>query len=99
MRSRPMTSGRPWATATVGARRASAYGIEVARALGRGLAAAGVTVVSGMAFGVDAAAHTGALEVAGPTVAVLGGGAERAYPPSKQRLHQRLCRDACVVSE
>jgi DNA processing protein len=58
-----------------------------------------VTVVSGMAFGVDAAAHAGALEVAGPTVAVLGGAAERAYPASKQRLHQRLVRYACVISE
>ena len=87
------------AVAVVGARRATQYGLEVARSLGRGLAAAGVTVVSGMAFGVDAAAHAGALEVAGPTVAVLGGAAERAYPASKQRLHQRLVRDACVISE
>jgi len=85
--------------AIVGARRASAYGIEVATALGRGLAAAGLTVVSGMALGVDAAAHAGALEVDGPTVAVLAGGPERAYPASKRRLHERIRSQGAVVSE
>ena len=70
--------------AIVGARRATAYGLDVARALGRGLAAAGVVVVSGMALGVDSAAHAGALEVGGPTIAVLAGGADRAYPASKR---------------
>ena len=73
--------------AVVGTRRASADGLEVARALGRGLAAAGVTVVSGMALGVDSAAHAGALESSGRTVAVLAGGADVPYPPSKARLH------------
>ena len=72
-RSAPAAS---WSTArpsaVVGARRASEYGVEVARTLGRGLSAAGVTVVSGMAMGVDAAAHEGALAVGGATVAVLG---------------------------
>jgi len=85
--------------AVVGARRASPYGLEVARAIGRGLAAAGVPVVSGMALGIDAAAQAGALEVHGPTVAVLAGGAERAYPSSKRLLHARLRESACVVSE
>jgi DNA processing protein len=55
--------------------------------LGRGLAAAGVTVVSGMALGIDSAAHAGALEAGGPTVAVLAGGADLAYPRSKARLY------------
>ena len=72
------------AVAVVGARRAGADGVEVARGLGRGLAAAGVTVVSGMALGIDAAAHAGALEVGGPTIAVLAGGADIAYPASKR---------------
>lgn len=85
--------------AIVGARRASAYGLEVATALGRGLAAAGVTVLSGMALGIDAAAHAGALEVDGPTVAVLAGGPERAYPASKRRLHERIRATGAVVSE
>lgn len=87
------------AVAVVGTRRASPDGLEVARALGRGLAAAGVTVVSGMALGVDSAAHAGALEVGGPTLAVLAGGAERAYPRSKRALRERIAEDGCVVSE
>jgi DNA processing protein len=61
--------------AIVGARRGTDYGLEVARSLGRGLAAAGVPVVSGMAMGVDSAAHVGALERAGAPSAPLGGGA------------------------
>src|SRR4051794_28097600 len=68
------------AVAIVGARRATPYGLEVARALGRGLAAARITVVSGMALGIDAAAHAGALEAGGQTVAVLAGGADVPYP-------------------
>jgi DNA processing protein len=87
------------AVAIVGARRASADGREVARLLGRGLSAAGVTVVSGMALGIDAAAHEGALEAGGATVAVLACGPERPYPPSRRRLHERLADGALVVSE
>ena len=83
----------------MGTRRASADGLEVARALGRGLAAAGVTVVSGMALGVDSAAHAGALESSGRTVAVLAGGADVPYPPSKARLHQLIAERGCVVGE
>jgi DNA processing protein len=89
----------PRAVAVVGTRRASEDGLEVAHALGRGLAAAGVTVVSGMALGVDSAAHAGALEAGGATVAVLAGGAERAYPASRERLYRRIAQAGCVVSE
>jgi DNA processing protein len=85
--------------AVVGARRASAYGLEVARALARGLSAAGVTVVSGMALGIDSAAHAGALERGGHTVAVLAGGADVPYPASKRLLHRRLRETGAVVSE
>ena len=85
--------------AIVGTRRASADGLEVARALGRDLAIAGVPVVSGMALGVDAAAQIGALDAGGLSVAVLAGGAERPYPPSKARLHARLLSSGLVVSE
>ena len=60
--------------AVVGARRATGYGLEVARALGRGLSLAGVPVVSGLALGVDAAAHQGALEGHGRPIAVLAAG-------------------------
>jgi DNA processing protein len=87
------------AAAVVGARRGTPYGLEVARALGRGLAAAGVPVVSGLALGVDAAAHQGALETAGPAVAVLAGGADVAYPAVHRKLHARVAARGCVVSE
>jgi DNA processing protein len=87
------------AVAIVGSRRASPYGLEVARALGRDLAAAGVTVVSGMALGVDSAAHVGALEAGGATAAVLAGGADVPYPPSKRSLYARIVASGLVVSE
>jgi DNA processing protein len=85
--------------AIVGARRASPYGLEQARGLGRGLAAAGLTVVSGMALGIDAAAHAGALAAGGLTLAVLAGGPERAYPASKRGLYERIVARGVVVSE
>jgi DNA processing protein len=85
--------------AIVGARRGTAYGLEVARTLGRGLAAAGVPVVSGMAMGVDSAAHVGALEAAAPPIAVLAGGADVPYPPSRRGLYARIVERGCVVSE
>lgn len=87
------------AVAIVGARRAGQEGLEVARSLGRGLAAAGVTVVSGMALGIDSAAHAGALEVGGPTVSVLAGGADVPYPASKRPLHRALVATQAVISE
>ena len=87
------------AVAIVGARRAGADGLQVALALGRGLAAAGVTVISGMALGIDSAAHAGALEVGGPTISVLASGADVAYPASKRSLHRELVRSQAVISE
>ncbi len=87
------------AVAIVGARRAGTDGLLVAHALGRGLAAAGVTVVSGMALGIDSAAHVGALEVGGPTITVLAGGADVAYPASKRNLHRELVRTQAAISE
>ena len=87
------------AVAIVGARRSTPYGLDVAGLLGRGLAAAGVTVVSGMALGIDSAAHVGALDADGPTIAVLAGGADRPYPASKVALHRRIVARGCVVSE
>jgi DNA processing protein len=87
------------AVSVVGTRRASADGLEVARALGRGLAVAGVTVVSGMALGIDAAAHAGALDGGGRTVAVLAGGADVPYPRRKAALHRAIAHLGCVVSE
>jgi DNA processing protein len=89
----------PRAVAVVGTRRASPDGLEIATSLGRGLAAAGVTVVSGMALGVDSAAHGGAVVVGGRTIAVLAGGADVPYPPTKARLYQRILEHGCVVAE
>lgn len=85
--------------ALVGARRATAYGRDVAFQLGRDLAAAGMTVVSGMALGVDGAAHRGALQSGGRTIAVLAGGPERPYPRSHARLHEQIAAEGAIVSE
>lgn len=87
------------AVAIVGARRASAYGLEVAETVGRGLGAAGVTVLSGMALGIDSAAHAGALAAGGPTIAVLPGSADRPYPPGKQALGRRIKESGALVAE
>jgi DNA processing protein len=86
------------AVTIVGARRATSYGREVARELGRELAAAGLLVVSGLAFGIDACAHRGALE-AGRTVAVLGCGADVAYPQAHRSLWRRIWEGGLVLSE
>ena len=87
------------AVALVGARRGSPYGLEVARGLGYALSAAGTTVVSGLALGVDAAAHVGALGAGGRVVAVLAGGADRPYPAQNRALRRRVAERGCVVSE
>ena len=85
--------------AVVGARACSPYGAHVARMLGRELAAAGLVVVSGLARGIDAEAHRGALEAGGLTVAVLGCGVDRDYPASHRDLARRICERGLVVSE
>ncbi len=87
------------AVALVGARRASHAAVVVAAELGFGLARAGVTVVSGLARGVDSAAHRGALDGGGPTVAVLGCGADRVYPPEHTELARAIAAAGAVVSE
>jgi DNA processing protein len=84
----------------VGARRASAYGLGVAEELTRLLARAGMVIVSGLANGVDARAHRGALEGGGTTIAVLGGGADVPYPRRQKWLYRRiLAEGGLVVSE
>ncbi len=87
------------AVAIVGARACSSYGSQIARLLGRELAAAGLTVVSGLARGVDGEAHRGALEAGGSTVAVLGCGIDRDYPAAHAQLAARICERGLVVSE
>jgi DNA processing protein len=89
----------PATVSIVGARRASAEGNEIARALARRATTAGVTVVSGMALGIDSAAHAGALEQGGGTVAVLAGGADVPYPSSKRSLYRRILETGCAISE
>jgi DNA processing protein len=86
------------AVTIVGARRATAYGREIARELGRELAGAGIVVVSGLAFGVDGSAHRGALDT-GRTIAVLGCGPDVAYPASHRSLWRRICERGLVLSE
>ena len=85
--------------AVVGARSCSPYGSQVARMLGRELAAAGLVVVSGLARGIDGEAHRGALEAGGFTLAVLGCGIDRDYPASHAQLSRRIEEKGLVVSE
>jgi DNA processing protein len=85
--------------AIIGARRSSEYGDRVAIGLGRELAASGLAVVSGMAYGIDAAAHAGALDGGGVTVAVLGGGCAVPYPATNAALYRRIRRHGLIVSE
>ena len=87
------------AVAVVGARACSAYGRQVARSLGRDLAAAGLVVVSGLARGVDAESHRGALESGGITVAVLGCGIDRDYPAAHRELARQIAASGLVLSE
>jgi DNA processing protein len=87
------------AVAIVGARACSSYGAQVARLLGRDLAAAGLVVVSGLARGVDGEAHRGALEAGGLTVAVLGCGIDRDYPAAHAQLAARVAETGLVLSE
>ena len=85
--------------ALVGSRRAPRSGLETAAVLGRALAARGVCVVSGLAAGVDAAAHEGALEAGGRTVGVLGCGIDVVYPRENRELFRRVGEEGALVSE
>jgi len=87
------------AVAVVGSRAASPYALEVARRLGSDLARRNVAVVSGMARGVDSAAHRGALEADGITVAVFGCGVDVIYPPEHRELAKRIAERGALVSE
>jgi len=98
VRGRPEALSAP-AVALVGARAATAQALEAARTLAAGLARRGVVVVSGLARGVDSAAHRGALAAGGVTVGVLGSGGDRLYPPEHAGLAAEMARRGAVVTE
>ncbi len=85
--------------AIVGTRRESSVGLRVERSLAAACAESGVCVVSGLALGIDGAAHVGALEAQGATVAVLGTGVDVAYPPRHRALQERIAADGLLLSE
>lgn len=85
--------------AIVGARKATAYGLQQARTIARRIAQEGLVIVSGLARGIDAAAHEGALAADGATVAVLGSGLNKPYPRETLHLFKRICEDGLVISE
>jgi DNA processing protein len=88
-----------WAIGVVGTRRASVYGREVAHTLSRALATHGITIVSGLAMGIDTVAHRAALDGGGRTVAVLGSSVDQIYPPENRGLAQRIMEQGAIVSE
>ena len=87
------------AIAIVGAREATPYGIGCAERLAADLAARGITIVSGLARGIDSAAHRGALRTGGRTIAVLGSGVDVIYPPENRRLAREIVESGAVVSQ
>ena len=94
-----LTEEDAWAIAVVGTRRASTYGREVTRHLVKTLARSGITIVSGLARGIDAEAHKAALEADGRTIAVLGCGVDRIYPPEHRKLAQEIIASGALVSD
>ncbi len=94
-----LTEADGYAVAIVGSRRATPAGRALTEQLSGDLASAGLTIVSGLARGIDAAAHRGALEVKGRTVAVLGCGIDRTYPPEHQALRRQIEANGAVLTE
>jgi DNA processing protein len=88
-----------WAVAVVGTRRVTSYGRQVAEEIATSLARSGITVVSGLARGVDAVAHLAALQAGGRSLAVLGCGVDRIYPPENRRLAEQLIEHGALISD
>lgn len=91
--------GDEWAVAVVGTRRITAYGRQVTERIVRSLAASGVIVVSGLARGVDAIAHQSAIDAGGRTLAVLGCGVDRIYPPEHRQLAEHVIDNGALISD
>ncbi|RJR16968.1 MAG: DNA-protecting protein DprA [Desulfobacteraceae bacterium] len=98
IRGQPMPSDKPL-VAVVGSRSPTSYGIKSAQEIAEGLAAEGVGVVSGLATGIDSAAHNGCLKARGFTVAVMGTGIDIIYPASNRYLFERIAEEGCIVTE
>lgn len=94
-----LIDGDTLAVAVVGSRRATPYGLVAAETLAADLAARGVTIVSGLARGIDTAAHRGALRVGGRTIAVLGSGVDVVYPPENARLADEIAASGALASQ
>ncbi len=94
-----LTPADDWAVAVVGTRRVSVYGRQAAEEMSRGLAANRVTVISGLARGVDAIAHRAALEAGGRTIGVLACGLDMVYPPEHKRLAEQMIERGALISD
>ena len=94
-----LTKEDAWAVAVVGTRRASSYGRQVTHKLATALARNGITIVSGLARGIDGVAHRAALKAGGRTIAVLGCGIDRIYPPEHRKLAEQITERGALVSD
>jgi DNA processing protein len=94
-----LSSEDEWSVAVVGTRSPSVYGKEMARQLSAGLAEQGLTVISGLALGIDGIAHRAALDAGGRTLAVLGSGVDTIYPARHRELARRICQNGALLSD
>jgi DNA processing protein len=94
-----LIAGDEWSAAIVGTRRVTAYGRQVAEEVSRSLARNSLTIISGLARGVDSIAHKAALDAGGRTIAVLGSGIDRIYPPENRQLAEQIKAAGVLISE